>query len=169
MCLCLNPLHAGTIEHHFLREFERPAEFSTIRPGLQPPGLIPSAAHAGGQLHQHVYQQHLSSSQQWSQPNSGTAARNLHSSSGEQQLLSHAPAGEMQHLQCINTSADSAVLQAATKAVGVTTTQKGVPCFTVPALVQADIVNGKPLQHQPAADEAWRTARVKAYPVPVAR
>lgn len=46
-----------------------------------------------------------------------------------------------------------------------TTTQKGVPCYTVEALVAADIVDGRPATPEVKATEPWKVAHVKSYAV----
>ncbi|KAF6266487.1 hypothetical protein COO60DRAFT_1456405 [Scenedesmus sp. NREL 46B-D3] len=48
-----------------------------------------------------------------------------------------------------------------------TTTQKGVPCYSVEAVVSADIIGGRPASAQQLRQEPWRAAHVKAYAVPV--
>eukprot|EP00798_Chlamydomonas_sp_ICE-L_P013209 gene13209-19044_t len=43
------------------------------------------------------------------------------------------------------------------------TTQTGAPCFTVPAIMEADLEQGKPLMYGDEGTEEWKVARVQAY------
>lgn len=60
-----------------------------------------------------------------------------------------------------------ATADAAVQAAMSTTTQHGSPCYTVKAVVKADLLDGKPVK-QPAP-ELWRVARVMTYDVPPSR
>uniref|UniRef100_A0A383WAQ5 Uncharacterized protein n=1 Tax=Tetradesmus obliquus TaxID=3088 RepID=A0A383WAQ5_TETOB len=60
--------------------------------------------------------------------------------------------------------ADPAIQQAMS-----TTTQKGVPCYSMEAVVSADIIEGRPASAQQLRKEPWRAARVKSYAVPVSK
>jgi hypothetical protein len=50
-----------------------------------------------------------------------------------------------------------------------TTTQKGVPCYSMEAVVSADIIEGRPASAQQLRAEPWRAARVKSYAVPISK
>ena len=64
-----------------------------------------------------------------------------------------------------------AAVHATIKAAQEHTTQTGVPCYSVSAVMDADVVEGSPVAHreQLPAREAWRVARVASVAVPPSR
>jgi hypothetical protein len=48
-----------------------------------------------------------------------------------------------------------------------TATQKGVPCYSMEAVVSADIIDGRPASAQQLRAEPWRAGHVKSYAVPI--
>ena len=45
-------------------------------------------------------------------------------------------------------------------------TSTGVPAYTVPAVVVADLLEGSPMRQAPPEGEAWRASKVQTYVVP---
>lgn len=138
---------SGAIEDHFLRNFERPAQYSTSRPGLQPPRSAPRHRPASAP------------------PGRGGDAAAAAAGEGVVDYGSlRGPAGVD----------DAVAIHAAAAAAGAATTRTGVPCFTTPVYVTADLVSGRPVSAATGGGkeqrlEPWRTARVRAYAVPIAK
>ncbi|GBF96272.1 hypothetical protein Rsub_09067 [Raphidocelis subcapitata] len=123
----------GAIEHHFLRDFQRPAQYSTFRPGLQQPRRPASARGAAPRPH----------------PASPSGGRGSGHDAGPE-----AAGGP-----------DASVVRAAAAAYGTFRRRRAPKGLGAGSGTQRGAAAGEGA----GGGEAWRSARVRAYAVPLAR